>query len=100
MPIADVFPPQREVLSALKLFCGMPPFSLFQSICFFSLSSNQSLAKGQNKYKLKNMRIGYLISIHKLGFLFKIKACEKNNHPDGKSVGTGTHMFNISRIIF
>jgi len=44
----------------------------------------------------------------KLGFFVKIprwkerdkKACEKNNHPDGKSVGTGTHMFNISRIIF
>ncbi len=23
------------------------------------------------------MKIGYLVSIHKLGFLFKIKACEK-----------------------
>jgi len=54
------------------------------------------------------MRIGYLVSIHKLGFLFKIprwkerdkKACEKNNRPDGKSIGTGTHMYNIPRIIF
>jgi hypothetical protein len=31
------------------------------------------------------------VSIHKLGILFKIKACEKNNH---------RHMCNIPRIIF
>jgi hypothetical protein len=41
--------------------------------------------------KQKNIRIGYLVSIHKLGFLFKIKACEKNNQ---------RHIFNISRIIY
>jgi len=68
----------------------MPLFSYYQDIYFLS-SLDQSLAKGQNEYKLKNMRIGYLVSIHKLGFLFKIKACEKNNH---------RHIVNISRIIF
>jgi hypothetical protein len=29
--------------------------------------------------------------MHKLGFLFKIKTCEKNNH---------RHMYNILKIIF
>jgi len=31
------------------------------------------------------------VSVHKWGFLSKIKACEKNNH---------RHIFNIPRIIF
>jgi len=30
--------------------------------------------------------------------LFKIKACEKINHPDGKSTGPSRHMVDIQRI--
>jgi len=48
------------------------------------------------------------VSIHKSLFLFKIprwkerdkKAFEKNNRPDGKSIGTGRHMVDIQKIIF
>jgi hypothetical protein len=34
----------------------------------------------------------------KLGFFVKIKEGENFNHPDLKTIGTGTHTLNISRI--